>query len=167
MTNDQGRLNAIYNYEQITGWLSTSGQPTERQFADIASTGHNAVINLALPSSDNAIPNEGSIVTAHGMAYFHIPVVFEQPTLADLRLFFGVVDALEGKNVWVHCVVNARVSAFVYHYLRYARGFDEEASKTQLLRKWLPQMDEVWREFLALPPGAVLTAKQEHVATRQ
>lgn len=156
MANEDTTLDAIYNYEPVTDWLSTSGQPAEAQFADIARTGHNAVINLALPTSDNAIPNEGSIVTGHGMAYFHIPVAFENPTVADLRLFFGVVDALQGQKVWVHCVVNARVSAFVYHYLRYARGFDEEASKTQLLRKWLPQMDQVWREFLALPREAVL-----------
>ena len=156
MPNDNAALNAIYNYEPITDWLGTSGQPTESQFLDIANAGYRAVINLALPSSDNAIANEGSIVTGHGMAYFHIPVVFENPTMADLRLFFGVVKALEGQKVWVHCVVNARVSAFVYQYLRYVQGLDDEAAKTQLLRKWLPQMDEVWRKFLSLPQDLVL-----------
>ena len=85
------------------------------------------------------------------MAYFHIPVDFENPTPEDLRLFCAVLNALEGRKVWVHCVVNARVSAFVYKYLRHEKGLDEEASSTRLLKKWLPQMDEVWREFLALP----------------
>jgi protein tyrosine phosphatase (PTP) superfamily phosphohydrolase (DUF442 family) len=150
MSNSDDPLAAIYNYEQITDWLGTSGQPTAGQFSDIASAGYNAVINLALPSSDNAIANEGSLVTSQGMAYFHIPVDFENPTTGDLRLFFAVVNGLKGQNVWVHCVVNARVSAFVYHYLRYEAGLDEDASKTRLLRKWLPQMDEVWRDFLAL-----------------
>jgi protein tyrosine phosphatase (PTP) superfamily phosphohydrolase (DUF442 family) len=149
-------LRAIYNVELPTDWLGTSGQPTASQFADIAEAGYQAVINLALPSSDNAIANEGSIVTGHGMAYFHIPVAFDNPTIADLRVFFGVMNALEGRKVWVHCVVNARVSAFVYQYLRIARGVDDEAAKTQLLAKWLPEMDEVWRGFLALPREEIL-----------
>jgi protein tyrosine phosphatase (PTP) superfamily phosphohydrolase (DUF442 family) len=155
MPNQDDALGEIYNFEPLTDWLGTSGQPTETQFADIAAAGYRAVVNLALPSSDNAIANEGSIVTGHGMAYFHIPVVFEQPTIDDLRLFFGVMQALQGRKVWVHCVVNARVSAFVYHYLRHVQGVDEEAAKTKLLRKWIPQMDDVWREFLTLSPEAI------------
>ena len=156
MSKQNDALTGIYNYEPITDWLGTSGQPTAAQFADIAQAGYSAVVNLALPSSDNAIDNEGSIVSGHGMAYFHIPVVFEHPTADDLRLFFGVMQALQGEKVWVHCVVNARVSAFVYQYLRYVKGVDDEAAKTKLLRKWLPQMDEVWREFLAVPPEALV-----------
>ena len=155
MTKDKEPAGAVYNYERVTDWLATSGQPTVAQFADIAAAGYEAVVNLALPTSDNAIAGEGSLVAEHGMAYFQIPVVFEKPTLQDLRLFFGVMRALEGRKVWVHCVVNARVSAFVYLYLRHALGVDEEAAKTNLLRKWLPQMDDVWKDFLATPPEAI------------
>lgn len=156
MPTQNDALDAIYNFEPITDWLGTSGQPTESQFKDIANAGYSAVVNLALPSSDNAIENEGSIVSGHGLAYFHIPVVFENPTVGDLRLFFGIMKALEGKRVWVHCVVNARVSAFVYQYLRYAKGLDDEAVQTRLLRKWLPQMDEVWGKFLSMPQDMIL-----------
>ncbi len=155
MTDQQEGLRAIYNFEPLTEWLGTSGQPTETQFADIALAGYKAVVNLALPSSDNAIGHEGSLVTSQGMAYVHIPVDFEHPTLDDLQTFFGVMRAFEGKKVWVHCVVNARVSAFVYHYLRYARGFDDEKATSTLLRKWLPQMDPVWRDFLAIPKAVI------------
>lgn len=159
MTDQDSALNAIYNFEPLADWIGTSGQPTEAQFLDIAAAGYSAVINLALPSSDNAISNEGSIVTGHGMAYFHIPVHFDSPTIADLRLFFGTMDALKGKRVWVHCVVNARVSVFTYLYLRHAQGLDDEAAKTRLLRKWLPQMDDVWRNFLSLPKDVVLEGR--------
>mgnify|MGYP001820957291 CR=1 FL=1 len=148
-------LDAIYNFEAITESIGTSGQPTEEQFQHIAAAGYSAVINLALPSSDNAIANEGSVVTGLGMAYFHIPVDFNDPLLSDLRLFFGVMKALEGRKVWVHCVVNARVSAFVYHYLRHVQGVADEKAKTRLLRKWLPEMDDVWRNFLALPKDQI------------
>ena len=158
MSDTETPLRDIYHFEAITEWLGTSGQPTAEQFQLIAEAGYEAVINLALPSSDNAIAHEGSIVTKHGMAYFHIPVVFERPTLADLQLFFGVLNALEGRKVWVHCVVNARVSAFVYQYLRCVRGFDDEAAKTELLKRWLPQMDAVWQAFLATPQSRIMGA---------
>ncbi len=158
MSEREDGLDSIYNFEAITDWLGTSGQPTEEQFPYIAAAGYGAVINLALPTSDNAIANEGSIVTGHGMAYFHIPVDFTAPQLSDLQTFFGVMKALEGRKVWVHCVVNARVSAFVYHYLRNAKGLPDEAATTQLLSKWLPEMDEVWRAFLALPAEAITAA---------
>ena len=65
------------------------------------------------------------------------------------------MKALEGQKVWVHCVVNARVSAFCYHYLRHARGLDEAASRSPVLARWEPQMDDVWRAFLALDAAAV------------
>jgi protein tyrosine phosphatase (PTP) superfamily phosphohydrolase (DUF442 family) len=158
MSTQEGTLEAIYNFEAITDWLGTSGQPTESQFLDIAAAGYSAVINLALPSSDNALPHEGSIVTGHGMAYFHIPVRFEDPTIEDLQLFFGVMKALEGRRVWVHCVVNARVSAFVYLYLHHVRGLSEDAASTGLLRKWRPGMDDVWRKFLSLPEDLILSS---------
>ena len=156
MPNENLNLTQIYNYEQITDWLGTSGQPTEAQFSAIAEAEFKAVMNLALPTSDNALVNEGSIVTGLGMAYFQIPVEMENPTLDNLKLFFGVMDALVGQKIWVHCVVNARVSAFVYHYLRYGKGIDEEAATTQLLSRWKPQMNETWQGFLRISKADVL-----------
>ncbi|MEM7000066.1 MAG: protein tyrosine phosphatase family protein [Pseudomonadota bacterium] len=145
----------IYNFEAITDWLGTSGQPQAAQFAGIAQAGYKAVINLAMPDSDNAIADEGRLVTEHGMAYFHIPVDFAAPTVDDLRLFFGVMQALDGQRVWVHCVVNARVSAFVYQYLPHVRGFSEADAQTRLLKRWLPQMDDVWRAFIDIPASSI------------
>jgi protein tyrosine phosphatase (PTP) superfamily phosphohydrolase (DUF442 family) len=143
-------LQEITNFVPMPADIGTSGQPRREQFDAIAAAGYQAVVNLALPTSDHAIPDEGSIVTGLGMRYFHIPVVFESPTVGDLRTFIGVMKAMEGQKVWVHCVVNARVSAFVYHYLRHVRGLDEAAARSPVLEKWAPRMDETWRSFLAL-----------------
>ena len=110
---------------------------------------------MVLPDSDHALADEGSIVTGLGMSFIHIPVDFANPTLADLRQFIGVMRALEGHKVWVHCVVNARVSAFLYHYLKRVRGLPEAACRSAILEKWEPQMDSVWRDFLALDSAAV------------
>jgi protein tyrosine phosphatase (PTP) superfamily phosphohydrolase (DUF442 family) len=143
-------LHEITNFVQLTEDIGTSGQPSREQFRAIAAEGFEAVVNLALPTSDHAIADEGSIVTGLGMGYFHIPVRFDEPTVDDVRTFFGVMNALAGKQVWVHCVVNARVSAFLYLYLRQVRGLQEEAARSVVLERWEPKMDTTWRSVLAL-----------------
>jgi protein tyrosine phosphatase (PTP) superfamily phosphohydrolase (DUF442 family) len=143
-------LRDITNFVQLTDDVGTSGQPTREQFGAIAAAGYDTVVNLALPTSDHAIADEGGVVTGLGMRYVHIPVKFEAPTIDDLRTFVGVMRALDGKKVWVHCVVNARVSAFMYHYLRHVRLLDEAASRSVVLERWAPRMDDTWRAFLAL-----------------
>lgn len=147
---DVSNLSVIYHYEQLADWLGTSGQPKTDQFALIAQAGYQLVVNLALPTSDHAISNEGSIVTSLGMAYVHIPVSFESPQIDELRQFFGVLDAFSSSRVWVHCVVNARVSVFSFHYLTKRRGLSPAKARSKLLQRWEPEMDEVWRKFLAL-----------------
>ena len=145
--NDLGR---IKNFVRLTDDIGTSGQPKREQFELIAKEGYSAVVNLALPTSEHAIADEGSIVTGFGMRYVHIPVDFASPTLDDVRMFFGTLDAFHGKKVWVHCVVNARVSAFMYLYLKHVRGLDDAAARSPVLEKWLPTMDPVWTAFIAL-----------------
>lgn len=149
------KLKEITNYVRMADDIGSSGQPTREQFAAIADAGYQVVVNLALPSSDHAIPEEGSVVTGLGMRFVHIPVDFAAPTAADLRQFIGVMEAFRGSNVWVHCVVNARVSAFLYHYLSKVRGLPEAACRSPVLEKWAPQMDEVWKAFLALDAAAI------------
>src|SRR5262245_14033574 len=121
----------------------------------IKDAGYDAVINLALPTSDHAIADEGSVVTGLGMSYSHVPVVFENPTLDDLRTFFGFMDALGGRKVWVHCVVNARVSAFLYLYLKHVRGLDDRQARSPVLDRWAPRMDERWKAFLELTKAEI------------
>lgn len=67
---------SILNHYQITDQIASSGQPLENQFTEIAEGGYNAVLNLAMPDHDNSIANEGSVLTALGMTYIHIPVPF-------------------------------------------------------------------------------------------
>lgn len=140
----------ITNFVLLTELIATSGQPAREQFSEIANLGYSTVINLAMPDSDGAIPEEGGIVTSLGMAYVHIPVPFDRPTIDHLRQFIGVMNTLDGKRVWVHCVKNWRVSAFMYHYLRFEKGLPEVECRTPMLAAWEPAMDEVWRVFIGL-----------------
>jgi protein tyrosine phosphatase (PTP) superfamily phosphohydrolase (DUF442 family) len=89
------------------------------------------------------------------MAYFHIPVPFDSPQPSHLRTFFGVMDALSGQKVLVHCQVNARVSAFMHQYLTLTQGKSSEEASSPLLEKWRPRMDDVWKGILSLDLEAI------------
>ena len=107
-------LSEIHSFRSVGDKLGTAGQPTQEQFRTVHEAGFEAVINLALPTSDNALANEGSIVTDLGMSYVHIPVDFKAPTSRDFQLFCRVMEAFDEQSVFVHCAANKRVSAFVF-----------------------------------------------------
>jgi protein tyrosine phosphatase (PTP) superfamily phosphohydrolase (DUF442 family) len=136
----------ICNYVRLTDTIATSGQPLEHEFGDIAHSGFVAVINLAMPNSHNAIPEEGGIVAARGMSYFHIPVPFEAPATEHLRQFIAVMEMLKGRPVWAHCALNYRVSAFMRLYQRLTDGVPAEVGQSVMFERWQP--DAVWRRFL-------------------
>ncbi|MBK7951602.1 MAG: protein tyrosine phosphatase family protein [Deltaproteobacteria bacterium] len=148
-------MDQILNFVQLTDSIGTAGQPTAEQFRDIAAAGYSVVVNLAVPDSHNAVANEGSLVTATGMTYVNIPVKWEDPTLADLQRFLRTMRAFEGEKIFVHCAMNMRVSAFMFHYLTLEQGLPPERARSPILEKWAPKMDAVWQRFLALTPEAV------------
>src|SRR5688572_8979624 len=88
------------------GKVGTSGMPRVEHFDEIAEAGFKVVINLALPTSDNAIGNEGELVTRAGMSYVHIPVPFDAPQRADYERFEKLMQALKDDSVFVHCAAN-------------------------------------------------------------
>ena len=139
----------LLNFHQITPRIGTAGHPKATDFPSIAAEGYEVVINLAMHDADDAIAEEGSLVSKAGMSYFHLPVPWEAPTTDHLKTFIGIMDALEDKKILVHCQVNARVSAFMLKYLTF-KGVAETEATTPLMEKWLPQMDDNWKAFLAL-----------------
>ncbi|MBN4080512.1 protein tyrosine phosphatase family protein [Beggiatoa alba] len=141
-------VETILNYIQISESMASSGQPEERQFGVIASDGYAAIVNLAMPNSDRAIPEEGNIVTSYGMSYFHIPVPYNAPNVEHLRQFINIMNALSNQKVWVHCAMNYRVSAFLYQYQKLVFGASEGEAKKVVLPSWSP--NRVWKEFMAL-----------------
>ncbi|MEQ9363039.1 MAG: protein tyrosine phosphatase family protein [Leptospirales bacterium] len=140
----------ILNYVQMTDRIATSGQPTREEFALIQAEGYGSVINLAMPDSDQAVPGEAALVTGLGLNYFHIPVPFASPRPEHVRIFCNLLrslEELEDHRVWVHCILNYRVSAFVYHYLRLVRDFQEKDARSPIFGVWAP--DAVWSGLLA------------------
>jgi protein tyrosine phosphatase (PTP) superfamily phosphohydrolase (DUF442 family) len=139
-------LAEIYNFRSITEQLATGGQPTEKQFTSIHQAGFEVVINLALPTSDNALPHEGSIVTNCGMTYVHIPVSFQAPRPSDFRAFCAIMDSFAGRRLFVHCAANMRVSAFVFLYRVLWQNVPPLVAEHDLHALWEP--DAVWSTFI-------------------
>jgi protein tyrosine phosphatase (PTP) superfamily phosphohydrolase (DUF442 family) len=139
-------LSEIYNFRAVGDKLGTAGQPTQAQLQMIKENGFEAVINLALPTSDNAIANEGSLVAGLGMSYVHIPVDFKAPTARDFRAYSGVMEAFGDRRVFVHCAANMRVSAFVFLYRVLCERVAVQEAERDLHAIWQP--DEVWSRFI-------------------
>jgi protein tyrosine phosphatase (PTP) superfamily phosphohydrolase (DUF442 family) len=141
-------IEAIKNHLRVSDRIASSGQPEEAQFKYIAAAGFEVVVNLAMPNSENAIPEEGNIVTAHKMTYVHIPVPFDAPNAEHLQQFFAVMNAFAQRKIWVHCVLNYRVSAFLYQYQRLVHGEAPEQARKVMLTCWQP--NETWQRFMAI-----------------
>jgi uncharacterized protein (TIGR01244 family) len=139
-------IEEIYNYLKLSDSVATAGQPTEAQFSVIKESGYQVVVNLALPDSPNALSYEQAIVESQGMQYIHIPVVWENPTLEDIARFFSVMEAKADKPVFVHCIANMRVSAFMYLYRLIHERMSDEQAKKELHQIWTP--NDTWQEFI-------------------
>jgi protein tyrosine phosphatase (PTP) superfamily phosphohydrolase (DUF442 family) len=134
------------NTHQVFDWLWTSGQLSERDIRHLPDLGVEVVINLALPTSSNALAGEAERVTGQGLTYLQIPVEWERPELAQFEQFVGAMRAFAGRRVWLHCAKNMRVSAFVYLYRRLVLGEDEAAASFPMRAVWQP--NATWQAFI-------------------
>jgi protein tyrosine phosphatase (PTP) superfamily phosphohydrolase (DUF442 family) len=136
----------IYNMLSLTDNLGTSGQPTSAQLAAIKEAGYEVVINLATGTTPRDLPNEADVVATQGMEYIHIPVVWDNPTEADLAHFFEVMDTTQDKKRFVHCIANMRVSAFMFLYRVLRQGMPLEAARATMSQIWQP--NPIWQKFI-------------------
>jgi len=85
----------IYNWHRLDSRITTSGQPTEGQLAEIRGLGVRHIVNLGLHTHEKALPDEATTVDRLGMTYIHIPVDFQNPTEQDFEQFCTVMERLK------------------------------------------------------------------------
>ncbi|HAB15356.1 MAG TPA: protein tyrosine phosphatase family protein [Verrucomicrobiota bacterium] len=141
------KLRAMLNYRRVTDRILTAGQPTEAQMTSVALVGVRTVINLALPTSTGALPNERATVEGLGMQYIPIPVNFAAPTEENWEEFCQAMDVRPNETLLVHCAMNYRVSAFLAIYGVRRWGWSRDNALREMRQLWEP--DAVWMEFLA------------------
>src|SRR5215469_5091971 len=86
---------AIYHWRRLDDRVTTSGQPTESQLADIHALGVRHIVNLGLHTHEKALPDEAASVSRLSMTYIHIPVDFQNPTDDDFDQFCAVMEQLK------------------------------------------------------------------------
>jgi protein tyrosine phosphatase (PTP) superfamily phosphohydrolase (DUF442 family) len=140
-------LESIFNYYKVTEQISTSGQPTEVEFNLIAKNGFEVIVNLASPNSPEKLEFEDEIITELGLKYIHIAVEWDNPKQEQLEFFCQIMQALSDKKVWVHCIANYRVSAFMLYYTQKYLNFNKNQATSPLFNEWQP--NTTWQNFLS------------------
>jgi protein tyrosine phosphatase (PTP) superfamily phosphohydrolase (DUF442 family) len=116
--------------------------------AEVAQAGVQVVINLAVPASEGALPNEGALVGSLDMKYIAIPVEWERPTPRNLVEFMTALDAHWAAKVLVHCVANYRATAFIALHRILRLGWEPKEALEDLRRIWNPDDYPVWKAFI-------------------
>jgi protein tyrosine phosphatase (PTP) superfamily phosphohydrolase (DUF442 family) len=136
----------ILNWRQLDNTISLSGQPTEEQLSRIKESGVTHIINLGPHSNKGALADEAGTVTGLGMTYVYIPVDFTNPTEEDFSDFCEALERAKGKKIHVHCIYNARVTAFFFRYAQMGKGVSESDALALMDGIWRP--GGVWAEFI-------------------
>ena len=134
------------NTHQVFDWLWSSGQLSAKDILSLRSLGVDVVVNLALPTSSNALPGEAEQITRQGLAYVQIPVEWENPMPEQFAQFAGVLNTFRDRKVWVHCAKNMRVSVFIYLYRRLVLGDAEGQARFPMREVWKP--NDIWQGFI-------------------
>jgi tyrosine-protein phosphatase SIW14 len=92
----------IDNFGEINANYYRGGQPRRSDYAELAAFGVRTVVNL---TSDDAQPDERSLVDQVGMQYVGIPMTTRiVPTPDQIAEFLRIVNDPAKQPVFVHCV---------------------------------------------------------------
>ena len=135
------------NYVAATERLHTAGQPDAATLATLGEQGFELVVNLAPPTNQGAVADEGKLVAEDGPTYVNIPVSWQQPTYEDFELFSAVMNGARDRKVLVHCQLNMRASAFTFLYRVIHEDVPPEEAMKALRAVWIPR--DQWATFTA------------------
>jgi protein tyrosine phosphatase (PTP) superfamily phosphohydrolase (DUF442 family) len=135
----------IVNYCYINPQLATAGQPDEHEVPWIAEAGYQTVINLALHDAEYSLRDEAACVQQQGLDYIHLPVIWQRPTAQNLDDFFAIMQQQQGKQLFIHCAANRRVSVFLGLYFMAQKVWSRQQAKAHIHSIWTP--DDNWLIF--------------------
>lgn len=136
----------IHNFYKLSETLACSGQPTKEQIKGLSAQQYQVVVNLGLSDAKYSLPDEAASVKQLGMEYFHVPVLFNNPQIDDLKLFLKYMSGQKDKKTLVHCAANYRASCFTALYLYYLNEINDEEVINMVDEVWQP--DLIWQSFL-------------------
>ena len=141
----------IRNWQRRSPDLTTSGRLEPHDPARLAALGVKHVINLALADHAEALEDEARLLAQHDIAYTHIPVPFDAPTREHAAQLRAAMESAQGP-IHVHCIMNYRVSAFLY-LQDIEAGVSPDDARARMTEIWDPlasdePMAQPWRDLL-------------------
>lgn len=141
----------LRNWQRRPDGITTSGALGPGDPARLAAIGVRHVINLALESHPEALADEAGQLARAGIGYTHIPVPFDAPGRAHLEMLRLAIDGANGP-VHIHCIMNYRVTAFLY-LLDIEAGVEEREAHARMAAVWDPLSSDdpaarVWKALL-------------------
>jgi len=141
---------SIRNFLRVNNEFCTGGQPRLEHLQQLKADGVKAIINLRQPSEHRAAEEEAKAKEL-GLRYFNIPVVFANPTDAQVDEFLKITDDPENRPAFIHCTAAIRVGAFwlIRRVLRDGWKFEDaekEAEKVGLRES--PHLNEFARKYI-------------------
>lgn len=125
-------------WQRINDRITSSGRLSAADPARLMELGVQCVINLALEGSPGALHGEAALMAEAGLGYIHIPVPFDAPDDSHFAEFAAAMALCSGGPVHVHCIMNWRVSAFLYRWNRTC-GMPEEEAGALMRVQWDPE----------------------------
>ena len=138
----------IYNYRPINNHIATAGQPTRGQLHFIVEEGFQAVISLTTYNSDHPLIDESEVVKSFGIAFYHIPVDWQNPKVSDFNEFETIMQQLVGQKIFIHCAANFRVTAFYGLYAMKHQGWTEAQADALRAPIWQGSDYPIWESFV-------------------
>jgi uncharacterized protein (TIGR01244 family) len=144
-------LPPIRNFVQVNPQFCTGGQPRIEHYAKLKADGVKAVLNLRQPTEHRA-DEERAAVEQAGLKYFNVPVVYQNPTEAQVDEFLKITDDPANRPMFIHCTAAVRVGAFwaIRRAVRDGVGVDaalEEGRNVGLVNA--PHLEEFARKYIA------------------
>jgi uncharacterized protein (TIGR01244 family) len=154
-TPAQTEMPAIPKFLQVNPEFCTGAQPRLDAFTKLKADGVKSVLNLRQPSEHRAA-DEQAAVEAAGMKYFNVPVVYRNPTDAEVDAFLKITDDPVNRPMFIHCTAAIRVGAFwaIRRAVRDGLTPDaalEEGRKIGLVNA--PHLEEFARQYIASHPA--------------
>jgi len=130
-TPAMSEVSGIPRFMKVSDQVWTGGQPWDEHYAKLKDAGVKVIINLRPPAENEGSAEEAKVKSL-GMAYFNIPVSFNEPDELDADDFLKLTDEqLKNGPVFIHCAVGSRVGAFwmIRRVLRDGWDFDKAAAE--------------------------------------
>jgi protein tyrosine phosphatase (PTP) superfamily phosphohydrolase (DUF442 family) len=146
----------IINYLKVDDKLVTGGQPTVEQLKAAADEGFTTVINLGMLNARYALEDEAGLAASLGLAYYHIPVAWDNPQESDFLAFEAVMRQIPASKTLLHCAANFRVTAFYALYALKNLGWSETQADAFREPIWKGSHEPVWERFIAEMKARIL-----------